>query len=430
MALKSIERFLKQRMGLHSSTVGTSVVAQAVEQRMLACDIDNPHDYLRVVSHSNTELDALIDAVVIPETWFFRDQHPFSAFSNWVSRHCLVRSGPDPLRILSVPCSTGEEPYTLAMCLADVGLPVQAAQIDAVDISTRNIETAAAATYGNNSFRSTDLGFRDRYFVRDGQQFKLKEEIRTRVNFFRANILEAAFLQQQPYHVIFCRNLLIYFDRPTQNHAIEQLEQLLTRDGLLFLGHSETSLLLERNFSPLNYPRCFGFQREQNKPRPLQQSEARRPASNALKLRADTNRSSDTPRPFAEVVQEVSPPQNAAPATGEAAAGADNLLNKAFQLADQGHLDEAAQCCETLLRQQQHQADAHFLLGLVREAAGSTEDAAQMFRKTIYLDPDHYEALTHLSVICQQQGDAASAQRFQQRAARAQQRNQAEENSR
>jgi chemotaxis protein methyltransferase WspC len=109
---------------------------------------------------------------------------------------------------------------------------------------------------------------------------------------------------------------------------------------------------------------------------------------------------------------------------------ADRLLSEAFQLADQGHLDEAAQHCENLLRQQQHLTDAHFLLGLVREAAGSIEEAEQMFRKTIYLDPNHYEALTHLSVIYQQQGDAVSAQRFQRRAARAQQRSQVEEKRR
>jgi chemotaxis protein methyltransferase WspC len=100
------------------------------------------------------------------------------------------------------------------------------------------------------------------------------------------------------------------------------------------------------------------------------------------------------------------------------------LLQQAFKLADQGHLDEAANLCEILLKQQTLQADAHYLLGLIREAAGNPDEAEKMFRKAVYLDPGHYQALAHLSVICRRQGDTGGAQRFHERATRAQRRSQ------
>ena len=103
MPLAAIELLLQQRMGLHSATVGSVTVRQAVEQRMRSCDIHETGDYLKVLQHSATELDALIDTVVIPETWFYRDRNPFSAFSTWVTDEWSPRKPGHTLRVLSVP---------------------------------------------------------------------------------------------------------------------------------------------------------------------------------------------------------------------------------------------------------------------------------------------------------------------------------------
>jgi len=426
MPQRSIEQLLKQRMGLHSATVGSTTVSQAMEQRMRDCNVCDPGDYLKILEHSATELDALIDTVIIPETWFYRDRSPFSAFSTWVTDEWLPRKVPGRLRVLSVPCSTGEEPYTLAMCLADIGLPATASQIDAIDISHNNIDKALRANYGRNSFRGSDLDFIDRHFVSENQCYQLNDDIRCRVSFARANILDDSFLQQrQPYHVIFCRNLLIYFDRPTQNAVIERLEQLLTADGILFLGHSETSLTLGRRFAPLDYPRCFAFRRgktrDEQKCTPVRQAQ---PARCTPKPRNPVPPRSESAMPFANIaVPAVPAVPAAAPADSDTA-----LLEQAFQLADNGHLDEAVLHCETLLKRQRHESDALYLLGLIREATGNRRAAEQLLRKAVYLNPDHFEALTHLGVICMQDGDTASAQRFQQRAARVRKRNSTQDN--
>lgn len=417
MPLTAIEQILKQRMGLHSATVGSATVLQAVERRMRDCDMDSIDDYLKVLRHSATEMDALIDDVIIPETWFYRDRNPFDAFSAWVKDKWLSHNALKRLRALSVPCSTGEEPYTLAMCLADLGVPATAAQIDAVDISRSNIDKALDASYGNNSFRGSDLAFRERHFVRGSRSYRLKDEIRTRVSFARANLLDEAFLHgREPYDVIFCRNLLIYFDRPTQNLVIDRLERLLGRNGVMFLGHSETSLLLERGFTPLPYPRCFGFEHARAPKEDVATAAATRPAHRLTKQRAGTPTRRTPARPFSISADSAVTLPEPEPLTD------DVVLAEAFRLADQGHLDEAAERCENLLQRHSHQADAHYLLGIIREAAGNVQEAETMLRKAIYLDPNHYEALTHLGVICRQKGDAAGARRFQERAARAAQR--------
>jgi chemotaxis protein methyltransferase WspC len=417
MPLTAIEQILKQRMGLHSATVGSATVLQAVERRMRDCNMDSIDDYLQVLRHSTTEMDALIDDVIIPETWFYRDRNPFDAFSAWIRDEWLSHNALNRLRVLSVPCSSGEEPYTLAMCLADLGVPATAAQIDAVDISRSNIDKAIGASYGNNSFRGSDLGFRERHFVQEKRSYRLKDEIRTRVSFARANLLDAAFLHgRDPYDVIFCRNLLIYFDRPTQNLVIDRLERLLGRNGIMFLGHSETSLLLERGFTPLPYPRCFGFARTRASNEDVAATAVTRPAHRLTKQRASAPARRTPARPFLTSADSAVSVPEPEPLSD------DTLLAEAFRLADQGHLDEAAEHCENLLQRHSHQADAHYLLGLIREAAGNVREAETMLRKAIYLAPDHYEALTHLGVICRHKGDAAGARRFQERAARAAQR--------
>ena len=420
MPRHSIEQILQQRMGLHSSTVGSNTIARAVEQRMRSCAINTVDEYRDVVTHSDTELDALIEAVIIPETWFFREPHAFEAFSDWV-RNDWIRSRSDssPLRILSVPCSSGEEPYTLAMCLAQCGITVQQASIDAVDISNVNLQKARQARYTSNSFRGHDLLFRDRYFDCRAPYYYLRDEIRERVDFRRGNILDSGCTSNHSqYHVIFCRNLLIYFDRPTQYRAIDQLETLLDSDGLLFLGHSETSLLQQRGFTPITRERCFGFRRSGA---PIAAVTPPTPRKSPQRPRLSVRFSQRVPMPVPFTAVATGTAQGS-PAT--AAAGADQLLSQALQLADQGHTLEAAACCEKLLTLKDYQVDAYYLLGVISEAEGNLQQAEQLFRKAVYLQPDHYEALVHLSVICAKTGDQQGARRLRERASRARARQQ------
>ena len=415
MPLAVIESLLKSRMGLHSSTVGSGTILHAVEQRMRDCNIADIADYGKILSHSDTELDALIDTVIIPETWFFRDINPFEAFRQWLREDWLPHNAGNTLRVLSVPCSSGEEAYTLAMCLADIGIPAQSAHIDAIDISSINIEKANAGEYGRNSFRGKQLDYRNKHFQACGTRYRINDNIREYIHFKQLNMLDDSFRTgRAPYHVIFCRNLLIYFDRETQEAAIDRLQSLLTPKGLLFLGHSETGLLLNRDFTPLSRQRCFGF-------RLGKAPDAARLAHETETIPRTPQRPSTlaktrdlSPMPFSDITPAIPETPRETPQNDN-----DDLLQQAFRLADEGRLGEAAEHCENLLETQQNQADAYFLLGLIRESAGNLPEAEKLLRKAVYLDPSHHEALVHLGIVCEQQGDRVSARRFRERAERA-----------
>ncbi|NEM13145.1 MAG: chemotaxis protein CheR, partial [Xanthomonas perforans] len=128
--------------------------------RVAALGCANEDAYWLKVHNCASEQQALVEAVVVPETWFFRYPESFVALVNLARERSTQLAGARPLRILSLPCSTGEEPYSIAMALLDAGLPGDGFRIDAMDISEVNLQRAERALYGRNSFRGDDLSFR------------------------------------------------------------------------------------------------------------------------------------------------------------------------------------------------------------------------------------------------------------------------------
>ena len=169
--------------------------------------------------------------------------------------------------MLSLPCSSGEEPYSIAMALLDAGVPASRFQIDALDISERVVQFARRGLYGRNSFRGDALDYRDRYFTETGDGHQLSAQVMERVRFQSGNLFDAGLLAHAPaYDFVFCRNLLIYFDQATQERAVQVLRRHTREDGVLFVGPAETSLLTARRLPPVAMPHCFAFLA---RPRPM-----------------------------------------------------------------------------------------------------------------------------------------------------------------
>jgi len=415
MDVARFEQLLKQTMGLDAASIGSAVVQRAVQERLAACQLPDAQAYWERLGSSAPELQELIEAVVVPETWFFRDPAAFAALARLACEDGRPPQAQTGLRLLSVPCATGEEPYSLAMALLDAGFPEHALHIDAVDISTRALARAQRAVYGRNSFRGSDLAFRDRYFVATPGGHSPVDAVRRRVQFRHGNLLDGLAAEAELYDVIFCRNVLIYFDRATQDRAIAVLTRLLKPRGWLFVGPSETALLSDHGFISAKLPLAFAFRKG-----PAAGSDARLRAVQAplMPVRKRAPVAAAPPPPAARprmVPAAVAVPRAAAPA--EAPSGID----RARRLADQGHLADAAAHCEAHLRRHGPSAEAFHLLGLVRDASGNAEDAAEQYRKALYLAPDHHEALVHLALLLRKRGDEVGAQRLQRRANRLQQ---------
>ncbi|WP_322013386.1 CheR family methyltransferase [Paraburkholderia sp. J12] len=399
------------------------------------------------------ERQALIDALVVPETWFFREREAFAALAR-LGMERLARRPGDVLRVLSVPCSSGEEPYSAAMALLDAGLTAEQFGIDAIDISSVSIAAAQRGVYGRNAFRGDGLAFRERHFeaVEDG--WCVSPQVRAPVTFERANLFEWLAAHPVRYDFIFCRNVLIYFDRDAQDRAMGLLRACLADDGMIFVGPAETGLMMRHEMVSAYIPLAFGFRL------PNEGELGRRafaphfsPAPAPVALRALHTAPALTMTTAASMVphQPLQPSLNtpwmkpavpAAPsralrapramasasaparsATSVAATPPHETLAQARSLADAGDLDGAhrlaLQAAHDATEAAAPDADAWYLLGLIADAQGHPAEARDHYRKALYLEPAHYEALTHLAVLLEVQGDRDGAHRLMRRAERA-----------
>jgi chemotaxis protein methyltransferase WspC len=399
MTFNKIEALLKDAMGLDIASIGTSALEHALRKRLAACGLVDTSAYFEQLCSSNTELQELIEAVVVPETWFFRDRKAFAALVRNVHDPASGLQAKGKMRLLSVPCSTGEEPYTIAMALLDAGIGAQRFEIDAFDISAAAIARARHGVYGGNSFRGEDLGFRDRHFEPAGRSFRLRDAVRARVRFRQANFLAPDFDPAvQRYDTIFCRNMLIYFDRVTQDRAVAVLKRLLSPTALLFVGPAETGLFLNHGFEPLPIPCAFAFRMG--------------PVTAQPAVRKRAAHSTPTPRPSSTTASSGVPLEMIHDTTF-----ADDL-EAATLHADRGDFAAAEQICVAHLRRHRPSAALFHLMGLIRDAGGLLAEAAECYRKALYLDHGHRESLFHLALLLEKRGDAASARVLRNRAQR------------
>ncbi|MGO4159063.1 CheR family methyltransferase [Cupriavidus sp. YAF13] len=426
-----IEALLKERIGLDAATVGPGMIERALRERLAAAAVPDHHAYWNLLHSHPNELQSLIEAVVVPETWFFRHREALLALGRFAAMRVFgsdrAPEGAAPLRILSVPCSTGEEPYSIVMALLDAGVPEQRFQVDAVDVSARSLEHARIGQYGNNAFRGTPLDFRDRYFTPCQGGYALNANVRAKVRLLRGNLLDPGLMANEPpYHFVFCRNLLIYFDQPTQRRSLKMLERLSRQDATLFVGPAEASLLTRHGFISAGVPLAFAFTR-----RGAQQAGSATPAMQRYPAHPSAPATA-APRPWpqplaarghAGAVGVPVPPALApvAPATGKAAEQAKastDALSRISRLADRGELAAAVTACVAHLHAQGPSAAGYCLLGVLYDATGRPADARESYRRALYLDPAHQEALYHMAAILEAQGDGAASARLRNRAQR------------
>ncbi|HFX2699137.1 TPA: CheR family methyltransferase [Pseudomonas aeruginosa] len=358
------ERLLKSRIGLDASSVGSAVIERAVRQRMSGLALHDEDEYWMRLNGSPGEVQALIEAVVVPETWFFRYPESFTTLARLAFERLPSLGGGRALRILSLPCSTGEEPYSIVMALLDAGLSEYLFEVDALDVSARVIERASLGVYGRNSFRGDELGFRDRHF----------------------------------------------------SEVVEVLKRLLRSDGAMFIGPAEASLLSQHGMQPIGVPLSFVFRRTSEAPRgarPKAVSDGARPVVAAAVERASIRPSPPPPAKPRQRLSSLVPP-----ASGQPLASPVGEFDEIARLADAGQHREARAACERQLAARGPSATVFYWLGLLSDVAGQEQEAQDFYRKALYLEPQHAEALAHLAALLAARGDHAGARRLQQRAAR------------
>ena len=228
------------------------------------------HAYLQYDASRRQELNRLFEVITTNETSFYRNPPQLKVFQDMVLRDVLERQRAAKqrrLRIWSAGCSTGEEPYTIAIILHEV-LRTEVAswdiRITANDLSEAVLSQAREAVYTEYSLRTTPKEIVTRYFNQDGVNFKLRPEIKRLVSFGQINLSDRAQLKRvERSHIVFCRNVIIYFDDEMKKNVINAFYDNLLPGGHLLIGHSESLHNISRAFRPKHYPGAIIYSKEE-----------------------------------------------------------------------------------------------------------------------------------------------------------------------
>jgi chemotaxis protein methyltransferase CheR len=243
-----------KRTGMFFSDTSKYLLQKRLSPRAKELNFDSFQKYyyfLQYDPRSEAEFDQIFDLVTTNETYFFREPAQLSAFVDEIVPELLSKKPVKKIRIWSAGCSSGEEPYSIAMLLDQAGLFNQATfEIFASDLNQAVLSRARKGVYRESSFRATSPDLRARYFMREPDgSWRIGDDIRNRVSFGRMNIYDEARVSLLGYlDVVFCRNVIIYFDDASKRVVIRNFYNRLVEGGYLLLGHSESLISLSTQF--------------------------------------------------------------------------------------------------------------------------------------------------------------------------------------
>ncbi|MEM9226654.1 MAG: CheR family methyltransferase [Verrucomicrobiota bacterium] len=397
---ESIQQRLLRDYGFDATLLEGPGCTAAVHARMRQTQCDDEYSYLVDLQNSSQEFDAFVDEILVPESWFFRDRAPFTFLQEWAQSVWKETAADDPrlLRILSVPCATGPEPYSIAMTLLDAGLSPAAFRVYAGDLSARNLEAAERGEYRPMALRGQDAEGRMHHFESlENGRYRVCDTVKGCVSFKACNLLDPTSLDFAPsFDLVFCRNVLIYFSEGARHATVDNLLNLMADDGMLFVGHADGLSVLTDKLQPAGPASAFCYRRSSSEPAPKPK-----------KKRA--------PLPARKRV--IRPPlPKRMPTSSRKQPKPQPTLAAVAKLADEGELEAAHNACLAFLQNNSPSAEALFLLGQVTLALDLAADAEDALRKAIYLNPGHAEALLMLALMVERRGSAIEADRLRRRA--------------
>ncbi len=259
--------FIYRRTGMVFTEAKRYYVERRVVERMVATSSSSFEGYFaRLRAGPVAEIEQFVNAFTVNETYFYREEHQLSCLTSDLLAECLkTKTHGDQIRIWSVPCSTGEEPYSIAIWLLENWALVDRYDVEIVgsDIDTGAVELARAGVYGKRALMRLPQHLVEKYFEHDGNEvWKIIDELRHSVRFTAANIVNPA--ETKPhgkFDVIFCRNVLIYFDDTSRRTAAENLYENLLPGGFICLGHTESMSRISPLFGVARFADAIVYQR-------------------------------------------------------------------------------------------------------------------------------------------------------------------------
>jgi chemotaxis protein methyltransferase CheR len=281
---KLLQTLVYQECGMYFDERRAHFLQDRLQRRLKACQLDSFYSYYRLLTsrEGKQELAALLENLTVNETSFFRNKPQLELFQKTVLEELLKRKQERrdwSLRVWSAGCSTGQEPYSLAILICDalayyylrnplpIEMPAQKplipspwrVEILAADISYAGLRAAQEAVYSDTHMEPVDYTTRLRYFEKVGDRYAVKKTLKDLVQFDFHN-LKAEFLPQRN-DVIFCRNVMIYFDEAEQKRLVEKFYRCLNPEGYLFVGHAESLFGLTNKFRMIHHNNGTAYQR-------------------------------------------------------------------------------------------------------------------------------------------------------------------------
>ncbi len=246
---------IREYCGIFFDDGARFLLERRLSRRLRLHHLSDFRDYYRLLLYDrkkDEEMTAAIEVLTVNETFFFREKNQLKAFSDEILPEIKeINKQKKRIRIWSAGCSTGEEPYTIAMLILEYGgLYGWDIEILGSDINQRVLAAARRGMYRKNSFRSTEAYLMDRYFKKEGDSFLISEDVKRLVSFSCLNLLDpfkVRFMGQMD--VIFCRNVIIYFDHMARKKVVESFFGNLVKGGYLLLGHAESLINISTSFA-------------------------------------------------------------------------------------------------------------------------------------------------------------------------------------
>lgn len=390
---------------------------------------DSLHEYYRYITESpdrETELRLLLDHLSVGETNFFRNLPQFDALRKYVIPDIVQRKVEADNRILrfwSAGCSTGQEPYSIAMAILDV-LPDTAGwniQVMGTDLSDESLETARRGWYQERKLNGLDREHLQRYFRAQDGGYVVNEPVQRLVNFSHHNMVTEPLpiTQFGTCDIIFCRNVIIYFAQETAKYVIELFYDILNPGGYLFLGHSETLWRMSAKYSLVEIGDAFIYKK--SLPRSMdgkrfipdrRMRDSGLPPGVTEERRLRQDRRTEKTR-----MAETAMANTGVTSSEEKSKEQERLLGEARLLLNMGDPEKAMEKLSHVLQEDSTCAQAHFLMGLAQENSEDPEAASESFRRTIYLNENHSLAYFRLASVMEQAGRLKSAVKYYRNAA-------------
>ena len=374
-----------------------SLMAERLQARGLPPSVASYRDLLE---RYPDELQKVVSEVAVPETCFFRYPASFDCLAAYLQQLQQQPAVVPHLRMLSVACATGEEPISMAITAAHAGWPLDRIQVDAVDREPRHLDHARQNRFPRFSVREDLPTWSKRWIHPEGDEFVADPTITSCIQWKQADVTAASNPFALRYHVVFCRNLLVYLNVPARQQLTHRLAEALQTGGLLFVGHADAFELLRDRFEPQSNAGAFAFR---SKALPA-----------ARQLRNDPpSRLPRTPR--FRLMNASPPPTSTATTDPPQEPPPTRSLQDAIEMADGGQLAEALRICESL--QPSVSPKLFALMGSILTAMNRCSEARVALRKSIYLDPASADTLLQLAIVEERLGEPAQAERYRQRAA-------------